>query len=96
MPNWTQLSLPEYLTCVALFIVLSTILIPDTKAYWHKSDFALGPTIDFSHWMAMERFNAINKMHVFTAPDATAYAAADSISFVLFSMPASSWQIYLC
>ncbi|OAD00941.1 hypothetical protein MUCCIDRAFT_164856 [Mucor lusitanicus CBS 277.49] len=52
------------------------MVIPDKKkAYWHKSDFAFGPRIDFSIWMSMERFNAISKMHVFTTPDARAYAA---------------------
>jgi hypothetical protein len=74
MANWEPVTLSEYLTWISLFIIMSTVVIPDRSAYWHKSEFAFGPSVDFSVWMAMERFEAIVKMHVFTTPDAAAYA----------------------
>ncbi|KAL0143145.1 hypothetical protein V8B55DRAFT_1560543 [Mucor lusitanicus] len=49
--NWCPVTLPEYLIWVALFVIMSTMIIPDKKAYWRKSDFAFDPNVDFSMYM---------------------------------------------
>jgi hypothetical protein len=43
MINWKPVTLPEYLTCIALFVIMSTNWVPDQSAYWHKNAFAFGP-----------------------------------------------------
>lgn len=54
--NWKPVTLSEYLALIGLFIVMPIIKIADKAAYWRKSAFPFGPSVDFTTWMEMERF----------------------------------------
>jgi hypothetical protein len=57
MINWKPVTLLEYLTWIASLAIMSTNWIPDKSAYWHKSAFAFGPSMDFS--MSTKRIKAL-------------------------------------
>ncbi|KAL1935212.1 hypothetical protein VTP01DRAFT_4352 [Rhizomucor pusillus] len=75
LPRWKSVTFPEYLTWIALFVVMTTNVIMEKTAYWHKSAFPFGPSFDFSVWMKMERFEQLTRFHVFEVTDAAKHAA---------------------
>lgn len=42
---------------IALFVIKTSNVIMDTAAYWHKSAFLFGASVDYGKYMTMERFH---------------------------------------
>lgn len=67
--NWIDLDWIEYITWIRLLIIMTIVNCQDRKMYWRKSDNPYHINVDFSEFMAMDRFNDITQMHVFVVPN---------------------------
>ncbi|CEP13578.1 hypothetical protein [Parasitella parasitica] len=72
MTAWVPVTHPEYLIWIALFIIMTTRFLIG-KHTGIKETLPLSQVINYSTWMTIERFDAINKMHIFVVPGGTAH-----------------------
>lgn len=69
LSSWIALDWPEYLTWVMLWIKMTVIACRDMSIYWKKSSCPYSLNVDFGDYMAMSRFKAILKWHIFVTPN---------------------------
>jgi hypothetical protein len=84
--GWTDVDFPEYLTWIALLMVMTLVKHVDRKAYWRMGSSHFMLQINFSEYMSLRRFEEIMAMHVFEIPDGQRYVYRRHTVYIAFSI----------
>jgi Transposase IS4 len=84
--GWTDVDFPEYLTWIALLMVMTLVKHVDRKAYWRMGSSHFMLQINFSEYMSLRRFEEIMAMHVFEIPDGQRYVYRRHTVYIALSI----------